>query len=235
MNNDSLHSAAFIGCLQGATGGRNPGVDTDPAFYAELMIRAREFADQMDAAIPAQNPGPTVPQVALLQGLCSGYWTNRSPNPKRLAHYTKLCAVLAAKYTEAKTKLVDIPGIGIALAGVSFKAKAEFPMIGDPIISIIPEAQTFGASYVGATVIAPGILQVEYALNNGIPDAVRFELTSISLAVIGALDPFIPVPVLLDPLTDTQVLQVVIANGSPQAPGSPDIIIEFHTAIYRTI
>jgi len=233
-NNDVLYDAAFLGCIQGATTTTGPGISVDPATYATLALRCAAFAVVMDQAIPAQVRAPTLNEAVLLVSLCAGYWAGRFPSAPSDAHYQQAAKVLAAKFTELKASLVNAPALGIAQAVVSFQAKCVSPMVGPNVFSIEPLPQTFGATFVGFTEPQTGVVVAEYHLDAPIPANKRVVVSGIQLTdLTTAFSPFIPLGLNLAPGNDNQFLEGAGATNPFPDPGSPDVIVEFQTIIYR--
>jgi hypothetical protein len=118
-------------------------------------------------------------------------------------------------------------------AVITFDVTAQFPGGGGVVFVVTPlPNQTSGATFENFTQVNPGILLINYKLTHSVPQSDRATVTGAAISPVLNVDPFTPVPLQSDAvLADDQFQEIVIGNGPPQAPGSPDVTVTFSTII----
>lgn len=100
FNNNAIYNAALASALT------NGGWITDQvqADYAPTVDRAVAFATEVDSAIPLDG-GMNQSKADLLQSICQGTFSTRSPISIIPGDYTDIAAAIAALYQQAALSL----------------------------------------------------------------------------------------------------------------------------------
>jgi hypothetical protein len=108
--NAQILNAALAAFLAGAV--QSQITDTTDADYAAVCDAALAFATQVDSEIPTDG-GIVTPltaagqkKVCLLQSICIGVMSGRTPTSTTAADYAGVASAIAALYREGVTKLV---------------------------------------------------------------------------------------------------------------------------------